>query len=164
MGAKLDSPLSENGRALAKKCGQDLKARLLTPDRIYTSGLIRAKQTAEIITSELGIKNEITEILDFNERDFGDYDGKPYSYILEAGAKYGDNPPSVEPVKSFIARVLAGLNQVREETTGTTLVITHSNPVMVMQAALFSPNMLDAFWKLGDPDYCQGFVYETSTP
>lgn len=161
MGSKLDSPLSEKGIALAKECGQQLKAQLFLPDRIYTSSLARAKQTAGIILDELGMTKEIIELTSLNERDFGEHDGKPYTFVLEAFEKYGDNPPTVEPVKPFIARVLGGLNQIREETTGNALVITHSNPVMVMQAALFSPNMLDQFWKLDDPAYCQGFLYES---
>ena len=160
MGIKLDSPLSENGITLAQKRGQELHSQSFVPDRVYTSKLKRAKQTAQIILDELGVTTEIIELTSLNERDFGEHDGKPYRFVLEAFEKYGENPPTIEAVRPFIDRILEGLTQIKEETSGTTLVVTHSNPVMVMQTALFNPGDLEHYWELGDPEYCQGFTYE----
>ena len=160
MGAKLDSPLSEKGQEIARQKGKALRAEKFAPDRVYTSQLQRAKQTAEIIVNELGAQPMVIELEGLNERDFGIYDGKPYKYVLEALEKEGDNPETVEPADVFIRRVTAALDIIKNETTGTTLVITHSNPAMVMQTALFNPDNLQRFWELGDPPYCGGFTYE----
>lgn len=160
MGSKLDSPLSENGINLAKVKGRELLDQAYTPDRIFTSKLKRAIQTAEIILQELDVKTEIIQLENLNERDFGKYDNRPYKFVLEAFAKHGDNPPTIEQVIPFEKRVLSALERLKQESTGHTLVITHSNPVLVMQKAIFDPDNLGKFWEQGDPAYCEGFTYE----
>jgi broad specificity phosphatase PhoE len=160
MGTKLDSPLSEMGKHVALQKGEALKAEKFFPDKVFTSKLARAKQTAEIILTTLGISVPIIELVSLNERDFGKYDGKPYKYVLEAFKKEGDNPETVEPNKAFVSRVLEGYEQIRRGTTGTTLVVTHSNPEIVMQNAALNPDYLEKYWELGDPAYCEGFTYE----
>ncbi|ANS73807.1 phosphoglycerate kinase [Paenibacillus yonginensis] len=50
-----DNPLDEDGRREAKLLGQWLSSQQW--DRIYASDLIRARETAEIIAGELGIKD-----------------------------------------------------------------------------------------------------------
>jgi len=159
MGRKLDSPLSEGGIALAHKKGKALRAQSFKPDKVYTSQLRRAVQTAQILLAEIGSDTEIIQLADLNERDFGQYDGRPYAAVLNAFATFGDNPPTIEPVTAFITRVSRVLARLKR-STGTTLVITHSNPAMVMQAALFHPKKLQRFWDIGDPQYCEGFIYE----
>jgi len=159
MGAKLDSPLSKKGIEVARAKGAALKAEGFLPDKVYTSKLARAKQTAEIILEELGAEVMIAELAALNERDFGEHDGKPYQSVLTAFDTYGDNPPTIEPVEHFVRRVVSAFEEIKSNTTGTTLVVTHSNPVMVMQRAIFDPESLRKFWELGDPAYCEGFVY-----
>lgn len=157
---KMNSDLSKAGVSMAHAKGVKLRKASFRPDRVYYSELARAKQTAEIILQELGIAIDITPLAALNERDFGKYDGKPYKFVLEAFDKYPVDPPTVEPVNKFIARVLDGFNRIKSAASGTTLVVTHSNPVMVMQTAAFNPDMLERFWELGDPEYCEGFTYQ----
>jgi broad specificity phosphatase PhoE len=161
MGAKLNSPLSEKGINVARAKGQTLKSKGFMPDKIFTSKLLRAKQTVKIIIQELGASVEIVELETLNERDFGEHDGKPYKFVLDAFDKYGENPPTIERVDHFVKRVVEALEQIKNETTGTTLVVSHSNPVMVMQMALFNPKKLSVFWELGDPAYCEGFEWQS---
>lgn len=159
MGAKLDSPLSAAGIALAHAKGAALKAAGYTPTKVYSSQLLRAKQTLAIILEELGITLAAVELADLNERDFGVYDGKPYKYVLEALEKYGDTPPTFEPTEAFTQRVCRALDEIKQATDGTTLVVSHSNPVMVMQTVLEEPDRLAEFWYRGDPPYCEGFEH-----
>lgn len=159
MGAKFDSPLSEKGREVAAQKGRTLLAEGFMPDRVFTSELTRAKQTADIIIQELGITLKTEAMPGFNERDFGVHDGKPYLSVLAAFETYGDNPPTVEPATTFVARVMEAFQFVQAETTGVTLIVTHSNPEMVMQTAVYNPDATQEFWKLGDPAYCEGFTY-----
>jgi broad specificity phosphatase PhoE len=159
MGAKLDSSLSENGVALARQRGKELLEEGFMPDIVYTSALKRAIQTAQIFLEELKSPAEIVQMEELNERDFGKYDGKPYKFVIEAFTKYGDNPPTVEPVKQFTDRVIKGLDTIRRNPQELTLVITHSNPVNVMRASLDNPKLIGKYWENGDPDYCQGFTH-----
>lgn len=160
MGATLDSPLSEKGRELARQKGRFLRAEGFMPDRVYTSQLRRAKETVEIILAELDATPDVIELEGLNERDFGPYDGKPYEFVLDAVARYGNNPPGTEHTDAVLERVLLGLEQIRQETNGVTLVVTHSSPAMVMHEALLNPENLSRYWEMGDPPYCEGFVYE----
>ena len=136
MGAKLNSPLSNNGIGLAQQKGESLKARGFRPNKVITSNLDRAEQTAAIILEVLGLSLEIIKMPELNERDFGIHDGKPYASVIEA------------------------FDKIKTEMTGTTLVVTHSNPVLVMQAAVFDPEKINKFWQLGDPHHCDGFTLE----
>lgn len=162
MGAsrQVDSPLSEKGIALAKAKGASLKAAGFRPDKVFTSQLARARQTAEIILDELGSDADIIELPELNERSFGQYEGKPYAAVFEAFDKYGDNPPTIETAAAVRERVSAALARIKQETTGQTLVISHSSPVMALEAMLLHPEMLAQYWDREDPAYCEGFVYE----
>jgi probable phosphoglycerate mutase len=160
MGSKLDSPLSEKGIELAKAKGDSLAGGKFTPDRVYTSQLLRARQTAETILDILGLTPSLIELSNLNERDFGIHDGQPYKSVLAAFEKYGENPPTIEPVNNFVNRVSQAWEQIKNETTATTMVVTHSNPEMVLQCLAFYPETVERFWELGDPSYCEGFVYE----
>lgn len=160
MGSKIDSPLSVNGIALATAKGSKLKSEGFAPDRVYTSQLLRAKQTAENILGVIGTKSNTFELANLNERDFGIHDGKPYKSVLDAFEKYGENPPTIETVIDFVTRVRQAWRKICEETNNTTLVVTHSNPAMVLQCLALNTGTLEKFWELGDPAYCEGFVYE----
>lgn len=63
--------LSEVGKQQARLLASRLKG--FTPDRIYTSGLIRAKQTAEIL---FGANASFLERDELNEISFGDMTGE----------------------------------------------------------------------------------------
>lgn len=159
MGSKLDSPLSPKGLAIAKQKGQELLAQGFKPDTVYTSELKRSQQTAEAILAELGVKAQVQPLAALNERDFGEHDGKLYASVIQAFETYGPNPPTIEPVPDFIARVSGAWELVVKNTTGSTLVVTHSNPEMVLQTLTENPDSIEQFWALGDPAYCEGFKY-----
>lgn len=159
MGGRLNSPLSEKGINLAHTKALSLKNSGFLPEKVYTSKLLRTKQTAETILQEIGSHIEIIELEELNERDFGDYDGKPLQELLSGFDKYGPNPPTVETVDHFIRRVVRCLEQIKNETQKTTLVVAHNNTVNVMKTALFDHKNLDRYWEIGDSEYCEGFTY-----
>jgi len=157
---KVDSPLSDKGIETARRKGGELRKASFVPDKVFCSKLNRSKQTTDIILEELGVKTEIIQLAELNERDFGQYDGKPYNFVLEAFEQHGDNPPTIEPVDAFEKRVIKGFETIKQQTTKTTLVVSHSNPVMVIQTYVYKPENLQNFWEQGDPDYCEGFIYD----
>lgn len=72
-GASIDVELNETGKQQAQQLASKLKDKGIT--RIYTSNLIRAKQTAEIV-SQMGEKNvPIDIILKLHEINFGECEG-----------------------------------------------------------------------------------------
>lgn len=160
MGSWLNSPLSEKGVELARIKGLALSKAGFTPDKIYTSKLLRTKQTAEIIVGVLNIDIKIIELEALNERDFGIYDGKALQELLDGFDKFGPNPPTVETVSLFVERIVKSLKQIEADTHKHSFVVTHNNPVNVMKAALFNPSNLHKFWETNNPGYCEGFSHE----
>lgn len=75
-----DVPLSEEGRTQAQEAGRVLADHILETDRIYTSDLSRAKETAEIIAARAGQLAFVSEP-DFREMSLGPWDGKFISDI-----------------------------------------------------------------------------------
>ncbi len=111
-----DPDLTELGIEEAKQGGRLLKARGITFDIAFTSDLIRAQKTCELILDELG-QSELETIrnMALNERDYGDLAGLNKA---ETAAKYGDEqvliwrrsydvrPPGGESLKDTVARTL----------------------------------------------------------
>jgi len=84
-----DVPLSENGIKEASKAGKILKANNFTFDLAYTSYLIRARDTLNIILEELNEQNiEIKTSWKLNERHYGALQGLNKK---ETSNIYGEN-------------------------------------------------------------------------
>ena len=111
-----DVDLTEQGIAEAKQAGRSLKARGLEFDVAYTSHLMRAQKTLNLILDEIGQSGlETIEEQALNERDYGDLVGLNKD---DARRKWGDEqvhiwrrsydtpPPGGESLKDTVARVL----------------------------------------------------------
>lgn len=73
-GGEINSPLNENGRRQAEGVAKSLKG--LGIDLVISSDLLRAKQTAEIISKEIGAEVIFDSAL--RERHWGEYEGKTF--------------------------------------------------------------------------------------
>jgi 2,3-bisphosphoglycerate-dependent phosphoglycerate mutase len=111
-----DPDLTEKGIAEAKAAGKRLKRKGLKFDIAYTSVLIRAQHTLDLMLDELGqegLKTDKDQAL--NERDYGDLTGLNKD---EARKKWGEEqvhiwrrsydapPPGGESLKDTLARAL----------------------------------------------------------
>jgi 2,3-bisphosphoglycerate-dependent phosphoglycerate mutase len=111
-----DIDLTENGVAEARAAGKRLKAEGLTFGIAFTSALVRAQRTLDLMLDELGrptIPVERDQAL--NERDYGDLSGLNKD---DARAKWGEEqvhiwrrsytvqPPGGESLRDTLARVL----------------------------------------------------------
>jgi 2,3-bisphosphoglycerate-dependent phosphoglycerate mutase len=111
-----DVGLTGKGVAEAHNAGQKLKAEGLHFDVAFTSELVRAQRTLDIVLGEMG-QTDITVIKDqaLNERDYGDLSGLNKD---DARKKWGEEqvliwrrsydvaPPGGESLKDTAARVL----------------------------------------------------------
>jgi broad specificity phosphatase PhoE len=73
-----DSPLTPNGESQAKVRAQSFKN--VDFDAVFSSDLMRARRTAEIIAAEKFLEVNTTKIL--RERFFGSYEGRPIKDFL----------------------------------------------------------------------------------
>ena len=111
-----DIDLTEKGVAEARAAGRKLKAQGLSFDVAFTSALIRAQRSLDLILEEMG-QTKIPVFRDkaLNERDYGDLSGLNKD---DARAKWGAEqvriwrrsydvaPPGGESLKDTAARVL----------------------------------------------------------
>jgi 2,3-bisphosphoglycerate-dependent phosphoglycerate mutase len=111
-----DVDLTDKGVAEARAAGRKLKALGLRFDIAFTSALVRAQRTLDLMLEELG-QRSVPVIQDeaLNERDYGDLSGLNKD---EARKKWGDEqvhvwrrsydvaPPGGESLKDTAARVL----------------------------------------------------------
>jgi broad specificity phosphatase PhoE len=70
-----DVPLSDRGREQASAASDELLRFQCRPDRIYSSDLLRARETAEIISAKCG-GAPIVDVAAFRELNMGAWDGK----------------------------------------------------------------------------------------
>ena len=77
-----DVPLSEEGHRQAEAAGAELKQICLYTDRLYSSDLLRAAQTAEAIQEQTGLAHLVLD-KGLREMNLGPWDGKFISEIKE---------------------------------------------------------------------------------
>lgn len=134
----VDVPLTDAGKAEAKKAGELLKG--LTFAQAFTSDLKRAQETLGIILKEIGqTQIPITKDKALNERHYGDLQGLNKA---ETAKKFGDAqvhiwrrsydvaPPNGESLKDTAARTLPYFNAriLPEVKSGKNiLVAAHGN-------------------------------------
>lgn len=150
----IDEPLNDNGIKLAEVTGKALKG--IKFDHCYSSPLIRAKQTAEIM---LSFSDNSTTPITYDDRlkelHFGELEGKPLSHMGEGGKIVFSNPFAFEGFKGgesindIILRTQAFLKElIAKNDDKTYLVSTHGCAMRAMTNFLMK-----------DPsDYWQGHV------
>ncbi|HEY7972774.1 MAG: 2,3-bisphosphoglycerate-dependent phosphoglycerate mutase [Xanthobacteraceae bacterium] len=111
-----DVDLTDKGVAEARAAGRQLKALGLRFDVAYTSALVRAQRTMDLMLEELGQRSlQVIRDQALNERDYGDLSGLNKD---DARKRWGDEqvhvwrrsydvaPPGGESLKDTAARVL----------------------------------------------------------
>jgi 2,3-bisphosphoglycerate-dependent phosphoglycerate mutase len=143
-----DVDLTQKGIAEARTAGRKLKAQGLSFDVAFTSVLIRAKRSLDLILEEMG-QTRIPVFRDkaLNERDYGDLSGLNKD---DARAKWGAEqvhiwrrsydvaPPGGESLKDTTARVLPYYIQeiLPAVLRGRVLVAAHGNSLRALVMVL----------------------------
>lgn len=141
--------LTEKGEGEARAAGKKIKAAGLAPTVFYTSALLRAQHSLDLILEELGIVNlVITRNQALNERDYGDLSGLNKD---DARKKWGEEqvliwrrsydvpPPGGKSLKDTAARTLPYYEKhilPQVEAGETVLVAAHGNSLRSMVMAI----------------------------
>jgi broad specificity phosphatase PhoE len=132
-----DTPLNEEGRRQAHALAETLEG----VDVVYSSDLVRARETAEIVADRLALPIRLDARL--REREFGAWEGLtsdeielrfPKTHRLwRAGTGFGAE--DAEPFEAFEARIRAFLGDVlRAHADETVLVVAHGGSIRVIHA------------------------------
>jgi glucosyl-3-phosphoglycerate phosphatase len=116
-----DVPLNETGLEQARRAAPYLAA--LRPDAIWSSDLIRASATAEVLASMTGLPIQLEK--DLRERGGGSWEGKT---AVEIAAEYPEayaswTPPDGETAVSVADRASAALLRIADAHPGGSLVV-----------------------------------------
>jgi len=132
-----DLPLTDLGRQQAHELGVGMREVGLAFEKVFTSPLSRAYETAEIVSGLLYV-NEVPTVLDeLIERDFGVMTGQPHDQIIPlcspdiiqtATITYFLNPEGAETFPDLIERGHKVLEKVRAQVKeGRVLLVCHGD-------------------------------------
>ncbi len=136
----VDVELSEVGRRQAELLA--LRLKNIKPDRIYTSGLLRAKQTAVLL---FGTETPFLEREELNEISFGDMTGKAdsrnavlFPEYFAAKKKKEDNVrlPGGECPTEVFDRAVAVVEEAVASGAETVVFVTHGGVIRALVAGL----------------------------
>jgi len=134
----LDSfPLTEKGQKKIKKAAKKLKNKKI--DLIYASDTLRVRQTAEIVSKELGLKIHFDSRL--RDINLGIYQGREKKEFQK------DFPPSLERFKKRVPggeswsdikkRMTDFIEDVESKNKGKTiLIISHGDPLWILKGLM----------------------------
>ena len=123
----LDPPLDEVGESQARL----LAAAVGPVDRVVSSPLLRARQTAEAFGAPVEVDERWIEL------DYGEYDGRPIGEVpAEVWQRWRTDPdfapPGGETLRQLGARVGEACDDIaagRDAADRTTVVVSHVSPV-----------------------------------
>ena len=137
-----DIPLNDNGRAQARELSAAVRQRGLSPGRIYTSRMLRARETADIVAADLGMEAQILEGV--HEINMGAWEGYTWRQVREEFPQDYEKwycnrryqiPPGGESYEQLLARVVPAMRKAAKEK-GDSLIITHSAVIMTLLSYL----------------------------
>lgn len=141
-----DVPLNARGKKQAKLCGSHLLETKTKISSFYSSTLLRAIETTEIIKQELNFVDKIHYTSDLTERSFGNFEGKTYMEVRnQLNNKNGKwditvKPPNGESGLEFYSRVKNGINKILNEKNwekdDQIVLLTHGGTIRHLLAYL----------------------------
>lgn len=149
-----DIPLSEHGRRQAASLGKRLGGLKL--DAFYASDLVRAHETATIISNRHGMSVETVPGL--RELNFGAWEGLTIAEIQKLFAneleQWWENPfsiriPGGETYNELIERSVNAIKEiVARHSDGRIAVVSHGGPIRSIVGSVLEMD-LGKYWRLG---------------
>lgn len=140
---QINPELEEKGISQAKITANYIASNF-NVDKIYSSDLKRAYQTALSLSEILNIK--VIEDKNLREIDGGIWEGAKYSSLMslypEEFKKWIDDTsesycPGGETVKQLTKRIMNALTKIAEDNDGKTIAVyTHATPIRVAQTVI----------------------------
>lgn len=137
LGQKADLPLSPAGLEQAAQLGRDFRSVKL--DAVYTSPLLRARQTAAPIA---GASVPLCELEALRELSAGEWDGCTFADVRAKYPQYFAQgvvfscPPGGESDEQGLARARRALAQIERETPHSALIVAHAALIRLLLCAL----------------------------
>lgn len=160
--------LTSQGRIQAENLGHQMLEQALVFDCVYTSTLIRTKQTAELALKVLNQPNQpiIIEVADLMERDFGDWEGLTADQVGQADPvnwqeflehPFEARPNNGEAFDHFKNRVIKAFEGILKgnQASDKILLVGHLGVLRIIVQTFFVPQ--SDFWEI---EFEQGQLYK----
>ena len=128
----VDSPLTVQGRTEAESLRPFVTRLIPAPQRIVTSRLSRAAETAAILNRNLDLPTTVEPEL--GEQNYGDF---VHDLVVDVKAKHGDkwylDPPNGEKFSDFQQRILRGLRRALDADDGLPVIVAHGGMIIALR-------------------------------
>ena len=153
--------LSVQGRAQAAHAGLYLQDQPL--DALYTSPMLRARQTAALVRGERDLPLRISNLL--NEVH-SPYDGEPWNVLEDRQFDvYTGSTEEYEQAADVLARMLRFLRRVRRDWRGRSVAaVSHGSPLAVVLDWARSGDTVQTRHKLPGHASISTLVFQTDDP
>ena len=141
--------LTDRGRHQAREVAAALRGRGAT--LLMTSDLLRARETAQLIGRELGLR--VTSARELREQALGELEGRAWSELQEEPTPPGVNINEVrwgggESVADVYERLTGFCERLLHHADGRTVaVVTHEGTIQVLRAVLAGRGHRDVDWE-----------------
>jgi len=131
---KIKNPLTSKGKKQIQKIILELKKEKI--NLIFSSDVLRAKQTAQMTAKELGLKVSFDKRL--REINVGIFNGESIkewnSYFVTRAEKFTKRAPGAENRRDIKKRMMDFIKDIdKKYKNKTILIISHENPLIVLQ-------------------------------
>ncbi|MDO6447916.1 histidine phosphatase family protein [Oceanobacillus profundus] len=129
-----DIPLSEVGVNQARELGLHFQNQHIVFEHVYTSDLLRAHQTAQLITKGMSI-SKFTIEPNLRERFYGELEGEYIDDIVKLMPDYDKNfgvkmQYGIESLEDMQKRMVSILTSIAKVTEGSpTLIVSHGGSI-----------------------------------
>ncbi len=138
----MDAPLTDRGREQALRVARFLHGRHADASAVYTSPLLRARDTAQAIAESLGLEARVEHGL--VEYHLGSWEGKTYRELHETHKLWDEMrrdpdfaPHGGESPRQVTERITAALRRIGEDHPGErVIVVTHGGALSMALAAI----------------------------
>jgi broad specificity phosphatase PhoE len=141
-GGFYDDQLTERGRKQLKETAKKLEG--IHVDMIFSSSLIRAKESAEILNEVL--QTEIVYVDGLRERNYGVLGGltktealERYTEAVELHKDYNNTDPEGESWADFTNRVLSAFVDITSQSNQTIVILGHGGSIKTILRSLDLP-------------------------
>ena len=143
-----DPPLNDAGREQARALADQLAGERI--DFVYTSDLVRARETAEIVAARVGA--DVVVLSELREIDVGDWEGLTWPEIEQRhpeGARswheHGQGWTSGETYDELGERIIAALRRIAaDHPDQNVLVVGHGGTVRATRAFIEGLSVADS--------------------
>jgi broad specificity phosphatase PhoE len=146
---KFNNPLTEKGEQQIKKSAKELRDKSI--DMIFSSDLLRARETAEIVGKELNIKPKLDKRL--REQNVGVLNGQPIEKIREffgerRTERFKLKPKKGERYVDIEKRMASFIKDIdKKYKRKNILIVSHELPLIMLEKWLWSIPA-DDFYKI----------------